>query len=107
MSQAERLYNLLKTGQAWRTDQIVSAIYGEGMSLSRVGARIFDIKKKHKVEIKGWKDERNPKLYWYQIATSKPQEIKRAIVPKEVIGKALPQPLFQLPPKSNSSIWAQ
>jgi hypothetical protein len=49
------------------TDEIVEKIYGAGLSLSRVGARIYDVRKKYKVKIKGWHDTENPKLYWYGI----------------------------------------
>mgnify|MGYP001402886203 CR=1 FL=1 len=66
VSQTDKLYDLLSDGNAHRTDEIVSKVYSGG-SLARVGARIFDVKKKYGVEIIGWHDEKNPSLYWYQI----------------------------------------
>jgi hypothetical protein len=54
-------------GKSHRTDGIVEKIYGTGLSLSRVGARIYDVQKKYVVKIKGWHDPENPKLYWYGI----------------------------------------
>lgn len=66
-SQTQPLYELLLDGKSHRTDEIVAKISGQGLSLSRVGARIYDVQKKYKVKIKGWHDEENPKLYWYGI----------------------------------------
>ena len=73
MSQTQQLYELLSSGSPYRTDEIVRTIYGEGMSLARVGARIYDIKHKYGVEIKSWKDKDNSKLWWYQMT---PKEMK-------------------------------
>ena len=68
MSQTDRLYNLLRSGQPYRTDMILSEVYGsEHLGIARIGARIADIKKKYGVKIKGFKDETTPSLYWYQI----------------------------------------
>lgn len=75
-SQTDRLYNLLSDYLPHRTDEIVRIIYGEGerclacgrkenLSLARVGARIYDVKKKYGVRITGRKDADNKKLYWY------------------------------------------
>lgn len=66
ISQTEKLYNLLLSGDPIRTDEIVRLVYTSG-SLARVGARIFDVKKKYLVDIIGWHDKDNPKLYWYQL----------------------------------------
>jgi len=66
MRQTDQIYNLLKDGRPVRTDEICRRVYNEGQ-LARVGARCHEIKKKYGVEIKGWKDKENPKLYWYQI----------------------------------------
>lgn len=71
-SQADRLYNLLSDFQPHRTDEIVEKVYGPGLSLSRVGARVYDVRHKRKLEIKGWHDPHNPKLYWYQIVRPAP-----------------------------------
>lgn len=68
MSQVERLYNLLSDGLKHRTDEILAVVYGSSrLSLSRVAARINDIKKRYGVTIRGQKDRDNPKLYWYWI----------------------------------------
>jgi hypothetical protein len=53
-SQAQRLYELLKNGRPYRTDEIVAKVYGPGSSLARGGARIWDIKRKYHVAI-DWK----------------------------------------------------
>lgn len=66
-SQAERLYTLLQDGKPHRTDEIVSLVYSSRMSLSRVAARIYDLKKKYAIEIDGWRDQNNPALYWYSL----------------------------------------
>jgi len=66
-SQAERLYLLLKDGKPHRTDEIVDLIYNHGLSLARVGARIYDIKKKYGLAIEGFKDQIQPTLYWYRV----------------------------------------
>lgn len=66
-SQTERLYELLMEGFPVRTDQIVKTIYGEGNTLARVGARIWDIQKKYGVKIEGYHDKENPALYWYKL----------------------------------------
>jgi hypothetical protein len=77
LTQTEKLFNLLRDGKPYRTDRIVSEVYGNGLSLARVGARIFDVKKKYGVGIVGWHDKENPALYWYQMVN----------VPKEIIDK--------------------
>ena len=82
MSQTDRLYNLLLDGRPHRTDEIVREVYGPGLSLSRVGARIWDIKKKYGVEICGWKDKKVPTLYWYQL---KRVIIKRDVTPPQQV----------------------
>lgn len=67
MSQIEKLYNLLKDGRPHRTDEIMSIVYGgDHLGLARVGARIWDLKKKG-YEINGRKDKENMTLYWYQL----------------------------------------
>jgi len=66
MSQANRLLALLFDELPHRTDEIVEKVYGPSMSLSRVGARIFELKQKGH-DIIGWKDKENRTLYWYQL----------------------------------------
>lgn len=68
MSQTDKLYNLLKSGRAYRTDEIMEQVYGnDHLGLARIGARIYDLKKKYGVDIRGKKDDENPSLYWYWI----------------------------------------
>ena len=67
-SQVDRMYDLLSDGEAHRTDEIMSAVYGaDHLGLARVGARIWDVQKKYGVKIIGWHDEENHSLYWYQM----------------------------------------
>jgi len=67
MSQKEKLFELLRDGEPHRTDEIVEKVYGDKrLSLSRVGARIHDLKIDGH-NITGWKDENRPTLYWYQL----------------------------------------
>jgi hypothetical protein len=42
----------------------VNEVYGHGLSLARVGARVCDLKKEG-FRIVGWKDKEVPSLYWY------------------------------------------
>ena len=79
MSQTDKLYQLLQDYQPHRTDQIARLVYqekgqiclhcgrGEMKSLARIGARIFDIKRKYGVVIEGRRDKQIPSLYWYQM----------------------------------------
>lgn len=67
-SQNDLLYQLLSDFDPHRTDEIMMVVYGgDHLGLARVAARIYDIKKKYKVEIKSRKDENNPALTWYQM----------------------------------------
>ncbi len=71
MTQTDTIYNILIDGQPHRTDEIVRRVYKQlGPSLARVGARIYDIKKKYTVEIVGWHDKKIPTLYWYMMINS-------------------------------------
>ena len=68
MSQTKKLYELLSDRKPHRTDEIMKVCYGDDhLGLARVGARIWDIKNKHNVEIESWKDKDVPSLWWYQI----------------------------------------
>lgn len=68
MAQAKKLYDLLRDGRPHRTDEICREVYGdEHLGVARIGARIYDIKKKHNLVIKSWKDEVKKSLWWYQI----------------------------------------
>lgn len=75
MSQTSLLLDLLLDLRPHRTDEIVEKVYGPKLSLARVGARIWDIKRKlpSSQTIRGWHDKENPALYWYQIVESAPE----------------------------------
>jgi hypothetical protein len=70
-SQTDIIYNILIDGKPHRTDEIVRRVYKQlAPSLARVGARIYDIKKKYTVEVVGWHDKKRPTLYWYMLINS-------------------------------------
>lgn len=76
ISQTQKLYELLKDGKPHITSEIQRVVYGsEHLGLVRAGARIWDIKREYGVEIKGWKDESIPSLYWYQMIIKPEQGI--------------------------------
>lgn len=77
MTQEEKLYLYLKDGLPHRTDHILKAIYGsEHLGIARISARIFGVKKRYGVDIKGWKDDKTPSLYWYRlIVRTEPQRL--------------------------------
>lgn len=80
MSQTLKLLNLLQDGRPHRTDEIMAKVYGnDHLGLARVGARIWDLKKKGN-DIRGWKDENNHALYYYQL-----------IIPQPVIAQKQPE----------------
>lgn len=67
MSQVDRLLKLLGDKKPHRTDEIVAKVCGPGLSLARVGARVYDLKKRLPAgqTIRGYRDLRQPTLYWY------------------------------------------
>jgi len=73
MPQVEQIYKILLDGQPHRFDEIQQRLFG-GIKYGafRLGARIWDIKNKYGVEIKGWHDSDNPALYWYQMKPKDP-----------------------------------
>jgi hypothetical protein len=75
LSLTEKIYNILKDGLPHRSDHITRTLFGTDdtarTGLFRLGARIWDVKQKYGVEINGWHDKENPKLYWYQIVYEK------------------------------------
>ena len=88
MSQADNLYFILRDGQPHRSDDLVKAVYGEGMvcpecgnrkqmSLARLGARVFDVKRKHNVNIQSYPDPQNRKLWWYVLKLEGEQVIQK------------------------------
>lgn len=86
-SQVNKLYDLLKDGEAHRTDEIMKIVYGgDHLGLARVGARVNDLIKRgcifvdengrplvEKNKRRGWPDKFNPTLYWYRIQVSNDQ----------------------------------
>lgn len=72
-SQVDRLWALLKDMKPHRTDEIVRLVYGPGHPLSRVGARIYDLRRRlpADMDVKSWPDQADRTLWWYQ-ATAKP-----------------------------------
>lgn len=70
-SQTDKLYHLLLDQKPHRTDEILKKVYGSGkLGLARVGARIYDIKKKYTIQVVGWHDKKRPTLYWYMMINS-------------------------------------
>ena len=69
MSQTEKLYSVLSDGRPHRVDELLDRVYGaiEGFSVARLGARVWDLKKRYNVEIKSWPDHANRKMWVYQI----------------------------------------
>lgn len=68
MSQLDLLYDLLYDGLPHRTDEIMKVVYGsDHLGLARVGARIYDLKKRMNVIIKSWPDPEKKSLTWYQM----------------------------------------
>ena len=92
MTQHERLFALLSDNRPHRTDEIVNVVYpsanicficgrGDTRSLARVGARIWDLKNgkwsgKKQCLIRGWNDEKNHSLHWYQMDVPAKHEIQ-------------------------------
>lgn len=69
-SQSSKLLDMLSDFQPHSTVEIMEKVYGnDHLGLSRVGARIFDIRKKGH-DIEGWKDPNNPTIYWYKLNPS-------------------------------------
>ena len=97
MSQVEKLYSFLQDGRPHRVDDILREVYGshEGFSIARLGARIFDLKRKHNVEIKSFPDPVNKKLWWYQIVKEGAAPVKSKLLSldrKSEIAKGLVWP---------------
>jgi len=76
ITQADKLYTLLRDGKPHRVDEICDYVYGyDRLPGARVAARVYDIKRKYGVEIKCWKDKNNRKLSWYQMIIEDKNEI--------------------------------
>ena len=79
MSQTEKLYSILQDGQPHRVDELLDRVYGviEGFAVARFCARIFDLKRRYRVEIKSWPDSSNRKLWVYQMVKEYEKKAQR------------------------------
>jgi hypothetical protein len=66
-TQVERLWALLQDGKFHSTPDIVTRVYGPGLSLARVAARIWDLKQRYGAQIERRQDERNPSIHHYRL----------------------------------------
>lgn len=58
----------MESGEPRRSDYLLKTVYGDGhFGIARLGARVWDLKKKYNVEIKSWPDEARRTLTWYQL----------------------------------------
>jgi len=62
----------------------VEKIYGHELPLARVGARVWDVKKRYGVKIEGQHDTDNRKLYWYSMRKVQVPPMPPAFKPKAV-----------------------
>ncbi len=68
MSQLLALYEALQDKKPHSNFELVGEVYHfKGPSIARLGARIFDLKRKYGLDIQGWKDTSDPRKYWYQL----------------------------------------
>lgn len=70
MSQLRRLKELLSDNKWHRTDEIARVVYAtpEGaVTVSRIGARIFDLKKKFNAQVDSKPDHEQPSLWLYRM----------------------------------------
>lgn len=69
-SQKAKLLELLKDGLPHNTPEILEVVYGNAhLGLARVGARVADLKADG-YTIRGWDDDENRTIYWYQLLSS-------------------------------------
>ena len=69
-SQTTKIHKILSEGRPIRTDEIMDRVYGnDHLGLARIGARIWDIKKKG-IRIESWPDKEHSTLWWYAIIPS-------------------------------------
>jgi hypothetical protein len=89
MTQADRLYELLKDGKPHQTDEILRVVYGsEHMGIARIGARVADLKERG-YQILGRSDPENRKLYWYKLLPPEPVKLPPAFEPKKTTNQTL------------------
>lgn len=112
MSQTEKLYNLLKSGEPANTDMIIREVYpneGRLKTPARISARVWDVKHKYGVEIISYPDKEIDGLWWYKIEPRLPECTRNDETPKtnKIYLDELNQPvLFELPPlKQECKIW--
>lgn len=68
MSQLNVLWSILQDKKPHSNFELVGKAYNQtGPSVARIGARIFDLKKKYGVQIDGWHDPKDQRKYWYQL----------------------------------------
>lgn len=60
---------MLQDNKPHSTIDICKEVYGdEHLGLARVGARIWDLKKKYRLNIESWRDPKIKTIWWYQLA---------------------------------------
>ena len=68
MSQTSDMYALLSDYKPHSTKEILKEVYGNShLGIARIGARIYDIKGKYRVQIESWQDPIKHSIWWYQI----------------------------------------
>ncbi len=68
MAQLKRLRDFLSDGRPHDTPSIMREVYGdEHLGIARVGARIHDLRHKHGLTIRAWRDETRRTVTWYQL----------------------------------------
>jgi len=68
MSQVLDMYALLSDYKPHSTKEILKEVYGSShLGIARIGARIYDIKDRFRVQIKSWQDPVRKTIWWYQM----------------------------------------
>lgn len=76
MSQIDRLYSLMSDGEPHSTFEIVEKVYDmDTTTIARVGARIFDVKRRFGAYIESYPDKSNKKMWWYRMKKSSPANV--------------------------------
>ena len=64
MSQLERLHELMSDGRPHSTYEIVEKVYDmDTTTIARVGARIYDMKRRFNAIVDSWQDKENRKMW--------------------------------------------